>query len=68
MVDGQQRRPSNGELARTAVRPSVPPQFTAHWTNLLADNTRYLTVQLLGTGGSSALAMTATAPLERIKA
>ncbi|GFR50815.1 hypothetical protein Agub_g13090, partial [Astrephomene gubernaculifera] len=47
--------------------PGKPLVFKEHWTAALSDQLRLFGVQLICTGGSSAIAKTVVAPLERIK-
>ncbi|GIL56625.1 hypothetical protein Vafri_11963 [Volvox africanus] len=51
----------------TARPPGKPLVFKEHWTAALSDQMRLFTVQLVCSGGSSAIAKSVVAPLERIK-
>jgi hypothetical protein len=51
----------------SARPPGKPLVFKEHWTAALSDQLRLFTVQLVCSGGSSAIAKTVVAPLERIK-
>ncbi|GLI65280.1 hypothetical protein VaNZ11_008772, partial [Volvox africanus] len=54
-------------FSSTARPPGKPLVFKEHWTAALSDQMRLFTVQLVCSGGSSAIAKSVVAPLERIK-